>query len=156
MRALHPPQLVKQATSGFCGPASLESLLAAYGLNIPQEHLAVICHTTEEDGTSPENMEKALLTLGFKVTEKIDGTWEELRELTEGGTPILVGWFSDFEEPGDEHYSIAYRVTDDAITVMDPEIGGERTMPKDDFLKRWATTEPFNWYVTIAPIRKVA
>jgi ABC-type bacteriocin/lantibiotic exporter with double-glycine peptidase domain len=141
---------------GLCGPASLESLLAFYGVDVPQEQLAIICHTTEANGTSPENMEKGLLTLGVKFTEKIGGTWDELKTLTEGGTPVLVGWFSDFEEPGDEHYSLAYRVTDTEIVMMDPEIGGERVLQKEDFLKRWAVTEPFNWYVTIEPVEKVA
>ncbi len=146
------PKAVQQKTDYLCGPACLESLLSCYGVELPQEHLAVLCHTSETDGTSPENMDKALLALGFKVSEKIGGTWDELKTLTKDGIPVLIGWFSDFEEPGDEHYAVAYRIADTEITMMDPEIGGERTLPKDDFLKRWAVTEPFNWYVTIDPI----
>lgn len=150
------PKAVQQKTDYLCGPACLESLLDLYGVEIPQEHLAVLCKTSETNGTSPENMDKALLTLGFKVTEKIGATWDELKSLTDAGTPVLVGWFSDFEEPGDEHYAVAYRVTDTEIVMMDPEIGGERILQKDDFLKRWATTEPFDWYVTIEPAEEIA
>ena len=156
MRTPRIPQAVQQKTDYLCGPACLESLLDWYDVEIPQEHLAVLCHTSETDGTSPEHMDKALLALGFKVTEKIGATWDELKNLTDAGIPVLVGWFSDFEEPGDEHYAIAYKVTDTEITMMDPEFGGKRILSKEDFMKRWATTEPFNWYITIAPVEKVA
>jgi ABC-type bacteriocin/lantibiotic exporter with double-glycine peptidase domain len=145
---------VKQATEYSCGPACLESLLAHYGVDLSQERLTVLCKTSEAEGTSPENMGKALLALGFAVTEKIGGTWDELRSITQRGIPILVGWFSDLEEPGDEHYSIAYRLTDTEIAMMDPEIGGTRTLEKQDFLRRWSITEPYGWFITIEPIEK--
>lgn len=154
MNSPRVPKMVLQDTNYTCGPASLESLLAWYGLEIPQEHLAVLCQTTEADGTSPENMGNALLSLGFTVQEKIGGTWKELRNLTSSGTPVLIGWFTDFEEPGEEHYSIAYHVTDAEITMMDPEIGNTRTLPKQDFLKRWAQAKPLNWYCTIEPVAR--
>lgn len=148
------PKSVKQKADHLCGPACLESLLGFYGVQAAQEELATLCGTSEADGTPPEHLARGLSALGFSMQERTGATWEELRALTEQGTPVLVGWFTDFEEPGDEHYSIAYNVTDTDIYMMDPEIGGERVLPKEDFLRRWAITEPFNWYVTIAPIEK--
>jgi predicted double-glycine peptidase len=83
----------------------------------------------------------------------VGGTWEDLREIINEGHPVIVGWYSDYEEPADEHYSVVSQVSNDFITLLDPEIGEERTISREDFIKRWAHTEPRYWYIEISPAK---
>ncbi len=127
---------VKQS-SGFCGPASLSSLLDYYGVKMSERELGNLCGTSKALGTEPEVLLEVLKKLGFKAVAKRNGTWEDLQKLVTHGTPVLVDWWSDFGKPAEGHYSLVYKVTDDKISLMDPEIGGYRTMGKERFMKLW-------------------
>lgn len=144
---------VEQSPS-MCGPASLSSLLYFYGHEASEAELAKLCNSTVKDGTEPEALVEALKTLGYKVVAKQNGSWEELKDLVSGGTPVLVDWWSDFEEPHDGHYSLIYEVSDNGLSIMDPEIGAERYIPKDKFLNQWYDfyldgRTNYRWYLYI-------
>lgn len=143
---------VRQSPS-YCGPASLESLLDFYGISATEEELAKKCGTTREHGTDHAGMANVLRSYGFDVTERANGTWDEMRDVVKRGTPVVVGWFSDFEEPFADHYSVVFHMTDRSIYMMDPEIGGTRKMNKVDFLRHWndfdtpQNLEVSHWYL---------
>jgi len=146
-----PLKFVEQSNNYFCGPASLVSLLSYYGIEKTQDEIAVMCGSNPDDGTDPEGLKKCLKDLGFEPVEIVGGSWSQLREHIINNTPIIVGWYSDFIEPGDEHYSVVIDITNNDITLMDPEIGEKRTIDKEDFLRRWSVTEPYNWYLYAQP-----
>jgi len=127
---------IKQSPS-MCGPASLVSLLDFYGIQKDESELAALCNSTLEHGTPPANIVAALKQLGFTVMAKENSSWADLTTLTGQGVPVMVNWWSEFELPADGHYSVAFRVTSDLIHLMDPEIGDDRIMTKDVFLRNW-------------------
>ncbi|MBX4189518.1 C39 family peptidase [Candidatus Parcubacteria bacterium] len=133
---------VKQS-SGFCGPASLSSLLHFYGIKMSERELGNLCETTAEYGTEPEVLRNTLRKLGFKAVAREHGTWEELKRLVTHETPVLVNWWSDYEKPADGHYSLVYKMTDKSIFLMDPELGGYRRMSKERFMRQW-----YDFYIT--------
>ncbi|MDB5194624.1 MAG: hypothetical protein JWN50_638 [Parcubacteria group bacterium] len=124
-------------SSGFCGPASLSSLLDFYGVRMSERQLGDLCRTTKESGTDPHTLVQVLKDLGFNAVAKNNGTWAGLKKLVTRGTPVLVNWWSDFEKPADGHYSLVYGLTDTRISLMDPELGGFRQMGKERFMKQW-------------------
>jgi len=130
------PKLVEQ-TPGYCGPASLVSLLDFYGIEKNEEELARLCGTMREEGTYHVAMVNVLTGLGFNVVAKEGGTWEELKRLMAEGVPVLVGWFSDDPLPAGDHFSLVYRVDDERLWMMDPEEGKYREIKKEKFLKNW-------------------
>jgi len=126
---------------GFCGPASLESLLHYYGVNLSQKQIAKLVHAkkyagTSDFGTNHKDIIAALKKLGFSVVARDHGTWQELKKLTEKGIPVLVGWFTLTGVP-DDHFSLAYKVTNQHVYLMDPEIAKTRKMSKEKFLGLW-------------------
>jgi ABC-type bacteriocin/lantibiotic exporter with double-glycine peptidase domain len=126
-----------QQTSGFCGPASLAILLDFYGVKMSQRQLGDLCGTTSKYGTEPEMLLEALSKLGFSPIASEHGSWETLKDLIDRDIPVLVNWWSDYDEPADGHYSVVYKMTDSSIYIMDPELGGSRRMSKSKFLKNW-------------------
>jgi ABC-type bacteriocin/lantibiotic exporter with double-glycine peptidase domain len=124
-------------SSGFCGPATLSSLLDFYGVKMSERQLGDLCRTTTHSGTEPQMLVQVLNDLGFKTVAKTNGTWAELKSIVTRGTPVLINWWSDFEKPADGHYSLVYKVTDKLIFFMDPELGGFRRMGKERFMEQW-------------------
>lgn len=57
--------------------------------------------------------------------------------------PVIVDWFTrgrqDYtdSEVADGHYSVVIGLDDEHIYLQDPEIGGERKIKRDDFMKVW-------------------
>lgn len=100
-------------------------------------------------------MAQAAESLGFTVHAKEHGTWEELQELINNNTPVVVNWWSNFTEPADGHYSVAFNITDENISIMDPEIGDYRELLKQKFLESWHDIDPHTnkpvtaWYLYV-------
>ena len=126
-----------EQSPGYCGPASLVSLLDYYGISKTEEEMARLCGTERKEGTYHGRIAEALIGLGLKVETKEAGTWEELRRLTTEETPVLVGWFSDDPLPAGDHFSLVYEVDDQKLMMMDPEEGKYREIPKEKFLEKW-------------------
>ena len=57
--------------------------------------------------------------------------------------PVIVDWFTrgrcDYgeSEVADGHYSVVIGLDDEYIYLQDPEIGGERKIKRNDFMKVW-------------------
>lgn len=146
---MKPVKKIKQLNDYYCGPAALESFLDFFGVKKDQNELARLCETSPGEGTGNENLVSCLDSLGFNAQEHSPATWEGMKEYIERtDEPVIVGWYSDREEPGDEHYSVAYQMTNEEITMMDPEFGDELKVPRAKFMEAWRKTEPINWFLT--------
>lgn len=144
-----------EQSAGLCGPASLVSLLGYYGMDYTEAALAKIMKGTEHDGTHPEDIVAGLRSLGLEVVSGSDGTWGKLQELNEKGVPVLILWHSDIDGPPDGHYSVVVDVSDELLTIMDPQFGVYIEIPKEKFLSNWHDTDPrtgekiYNWYLYV-------
>lgn len=121
----------------YCGPASLQWALARCGVSRSQQALARRCKTTQRRGTSNSRLAAAPTWYGLSATVQERVSWKKLISLVRLGSPVIVGWYSDFNEPFGSHFSGVLKVTDTSITLMDPELGAPRTMSRRFFLKRW-------------------
>ena len=124
-------------SADFCGPASLVILLGYYNFHMSEKELGNLSNTTREFGTEPESLTSTLRKLGFDAESKQHGTWEGLKKLIDEDIPVIVNWWSDYGAPADGHYSVVHKMTDRTISLMDPEIGATRRIPKAKFMKQW-------------------
>jgi ABC-type bacteriocin/lantibiotic exporter with double-glycine peptidase domain len=140
---------------GMCGPASLVSLLGYHGLEYSEAALSKIVKGTSHDGTHPEDIVAGLWELGLEVVSGTDGSWEKLTELNQKGVPVLILWHSDIDGPPDGHYSVVADISEELLTIMDPQFGVYIEIPKEKFLANWHDTDPRtgekinNWYLYV-------
>ena len=129
--------------AGMCGPASLKIVLDYYGLDKSEQELAELTGHTAGLGINSEGITDAAKSLGFSVEIKNESSLEEIENWLEKGVPIIVDWFTrgrhDYDDSAvaDGHYSVVSGLDDEFIYLQDPEIGNERKIKRDDFLKVW-------------------
>ena len=120
-------------TPGLCGPASLKMVLEYYGVLVSEARLAQIAGTTKEKGTLKEDLIRAAKHFGFQVFSKDRSTLSDLRYFIKRKIPVIVNWFLDDEG----HYSVVVDIDRKKVVLMDPHLGGLRTMPIEKFLRVW-------------------
>lgn len=129
--------------SDMCGPTSLKIVLDYYGVNKTEKELAALTGLVPGLGVDDESIAKAAKSLGFKVEIKNESNFEDIEKWLKAGIPVIVDWFTrgrqdyDDSEVADGHYSVVVGLDDEDIYLQDPEIGGERKINREDFMKVW-------------------
>lgn len=126
--------------AGMCGPASLKMVSDFYKVSKTEEELAKLCGTDPKLGTDEEGIKRAAENLGFKVEIKNNSSFEDIQSWLDKNTPVIVNWFArEVADSGvpDGHYSVVVGLDDGNIYLQDPEIGGLRTIKREDFMKVW-------------------
>jgi hypothetical protein len=148
---------VRQATSYTCGVASSLAILNYYGIEAREDSLAESFGTTEEAGTSPQQIVAGFASYGLEAILKVNTSLEDLGANLRNGIPTMVAiqawldpypaadWASNWE---DGHWVIVIGMDGRNIYFEDPSLLGTRGwMPKDEFLARWhdyAGSGPYN------------
>ena len=139
---------VRQSTTYSCGAAALQAVLSYYGIDKRERALMDKLKTTEEAGTSPDNIVRVAKELGLQADPRENVTYEDLIKAYREGTPVICAiqawtdvpaekrtWTSDWE---DGHYVIIIGADEQFIYVEDPSLLGNRgVIPKQEFLDRW-------------------
>lgn len=127
----------------MCGPASLKIIMDHYGINKSEKELAELTKLVPGLGVDDKSITDAAKALGFKVEIKNESSFEDIEKWLEKGVPVIVDWFTrgrqdyDDSEVSDGHYSVVIGLDESHIYLQDPEIGGERKISKEDFMKVW-------------------
>jgi ABC-type bacteriocin/lantibiotic exporter with double-glycine peptidase domain len=143
MKSLNVKPLQETLHAGMCGPASLKMILNFYGVEKTEQELAELCNTGTVLGTNDQGLKNATESLGFQVEVKNNSTFSDIESWLEKDVPVIVDWFSrgrsDYSdsEVADGHYSVVVGLDDEYIYIQDPEIGGERKIKRDEFMKVW-------------------
>ena len=127
----------------MCGPASIKIVLAYFGIEKSEKELADLAGVVPGIGIDDQTIVKVLVAQGLKAEIKNECTFDDLERWLGEGKPVIVDWFtrgrSDYDdsEVADGHYSVVCGLDADFIYLQDPEIGGQRKIARDDFLKVW-------------------
>ncbi|TXT42170.1 MAG: hypothetical protein FD137_2208 [Spirochaetes bacterium] len=148
---------VRQSTPYTCGVASALAILGYYGIEAREDSLAERFGTTEESGTSPQQIVAGFVSYGLEAILKVDTSFEDLSANLRDGIPTMVAiqawldpypavdWGANWE---DGHWVIVIGMDYRNIYFEDPSLLGTRGwMPKDEFLARWhdyAGAGPYN------------
>ena len=128
---------------GYCGPASLKMVMDYFGKAVSEEEVAERCGRDPELGTDDASIKRAAEEYGFKVEIQNNSTYADIEKWLAKGVPVIVDWFTsgrrdynDSQVP-DGHYSVIVGLDEENIYLQDPEIGGMRTIKRDDFYRVW-------------------
>lgn len=127
----------------MCGPASLKIILDYYGVNKTENELADLTSLVPGLGVDDVSIAKAAESLGLKVEIKNESSFEEIEKWLKKGVPVIIDWFTrgrqdyDDSDVADGHYSVVIGLDEESIYLQDPEIGGERKIAREDFMKVW-------------------
>jgi len=125
---------IHEQEDGWCGPASMQMVLAYYGLKKPQAELAELMRATSDDGCDPPDFVRTAEQLGFAAEFKTGYTLQGLEELVKENVPPIVGWHSP---TGGDHYSVVTAFEGDLMFYADPQFGATRAISKYFFEKVW-------------------
>jgi ABC-type bacteriocin/lantibiotic exporter with double-glycine peptidase domain len=118
-------------------------VLDYYSIEKTEQELAKLCSSSVNLGTDDKTLKRVAEELGFKVDIKLESSFEDITYWLERRVPLIVDWFTrgrnDYDESivADGHYSVVIGLDDDYIYLQDPEIGKERKILREDFLKVW-------------------
>lgn len=137
------PELA-QEDSFSCGPAVLKAILYYYGIGPASiETIENETHTSQEDGTSPNDLSLAAAKYGLKVEIKEKMTINQLKSAINSNRPVVCaiqayGDNKSYKDYKFGHYVIAIDYDDKNIYFQDPNLHDERGyLPVDEFLDRW-------------------
>lgn len=165
-----PIRRVTQITLSHCGPAVLQMLLDAMGIEVSQEAVAIAGEaqgTIAQHGMRVDQLARACQKLapGLQFWYKFEASLDDLRTILAAGYGVGVEWQGLFykteeeemEEEGDEsdfgHYSIISHIDEerDAVIIVDPHedfVNQERVFPINRFLRRWWDTNEVRDLIT--------
>lgn len=138
---------VRQATPYTCGVSASQAILMYYGIDAREGRLAEEFGTTEEAGTSPEQIIAGLASYGLTATIKENTTLEDLRANLKQGWPTMVAiqaWLETYPAPDwsknweDGHWVIVVGMDKEKVYFEDPSILGScGWLTQTEFLARW-------------------
>ena len=131
---------LRQTSQYTCVAASVTAALQALGKTITEDEVNRVLGASPMRGASWEEALGALQYFGCRGTLVTPSSWEQLREWTDRGIPVLIGW--NPEGRPWSHASIVAHVEEDAIHVMDPNTPdpghGFRVLSREDFHRTWS------------------
>jgi len=123
----------KQHTYYNCGPACIRMVLGGLGLDVPtEEELSTIMSTSDEYGTSYDNLKEIADRFNLKYKCGEDGTLENLDELIKDGWIPIVAYSLDVP-----HYSIYIGNNGSHVSLHDPFRGPNSGLQKGKFERKW-------------------
>jgi len=139
---------VFQSTGYSCGVSALQSILAYWGIEAREAELFRSLGTTEQDGTSPENITRVARSYGLTARMQEGATVRDIAAALAKREPVIVDiqawpdkstgntrWDNDWE---DGHYVIAIGLDEKNLYVEDPSLIGCRGfIPLTEFQSRW-------------------
>lgn len=83
-----------QRLTWWCGLAAAANALECLGVAVDQEHLATLCHVTKKHGTSEQEVMRALLASGAKVSPWTSrgqrSSWNWLQGFLHDAGPVIL------------------------------------------------------------------
>jgi ABC-type bacteriocin/lantibiotic exporter with double-glycine peptidase domain len=126
---------IRQQDEYDCGAASLSSVAAWYGVNVPLSKVRRACGCTKE-GITIKGIIDGATSLGlsgkaFKCGESKENALTYLEKIS---SPVIAHLQ---RKDGMFHFVVIYNVAEGRITVMDPAEGEFKRLKPKDFLAEW-------------------
>ena len=147
-------KIFTQETNITCGPACIKTIREYFNqLELEESYIASLANTNEAIGTSREDLENTLKTLGLKTHSQFDGTLDQVKEYINKDIPVIVYYWSE-DDSGNSvswfHYSIVVGISNEQITLADPWTGQLETIPPHEFLDLWyCDNGQKNWFIAV-------
>jgi ABC-type bacteriocin/lantibiotic exporter with double-glycine peptidase domain len=131
-----------QESSGWCGPACVQEVLERKGIKVGQRELSKIMGTTDEFGTSHEQMVEGLKHFNLEVEATTDKDLDSLNQHIKKGDLVILNWMSGPNQDEDGHYSIMEGCNKKLIAINNPDwMGSYNIIRRQDFEDIWFDIE---------------
>jgi len=132
-----------QENESWCGPACIQEILKRrLKLGISQAELSRRMNTTEENGTSQEDMVRILREFGLDIYATTTKPLDKLNKIRKKGAEIILNWMSGRNEENDGHYSILDALNENYIGLNNPSFKGSyNILRRQDFENIWYDIE---------------
>ena len=134
MKALKVPYF-EQKTDYTCGPASLQMVLAFFGIKAEEEALAKQLETNSDIGTMHHNMIEGVRSHGLHCYVNDQATVQELQYLLGFNAPVIIRFIEPYDD--EDHYGVVIGVNRFFITIHDPSNGASQRYTHKSFTERW-------------------
>lgn len=142
MHILPLPQL-RQTFDYDCGAKALQAVLVYYGLEVREDIIMQVAHTTAE-GTPLQGLVAAAQSYGLSAESK-EMTIQDIRSYIDKHIPVIIAlqawnqdrainWTTDWD---DGHYVVAIGYTDQTIIFEDPSSFERTYLAYDELDDRW-------------------
>jgi len=138
---------VEQEIDGTCGQACLAMIYRAFGERIDERTLVAemkpdlgMIASKYFGGTTHEQMAESARLHGYVPRMAYNVQYEDLQFITRClWMPVIVEWMTDLKgtDSSDCHYSVVVDADDRKIKLADPSFGEFRTLPKEEFMRKW-------------------
>lgn len=119
----------------YCGPTIVQMILAAHGIELSQQEIAVVLGTTESAGTMADAIQNYFASHGFAVTCTNEAALSDIESMIATGKYVIVGYVEPLEDI--PHYGIVKAMTTQDVTIIDPWNGADHVMSRETFEERW-------------------
>lgn len=130
---------IRQRTQFTCVAASLSMALGAVGVKCTEDDVLDVLGGRPPHGMTWDDALSVAQYFGAKCIMVCPCTIGELKENTDAGYPVIIGWNPEGRPWG--HASVVFDVTDDEVHIADPNIPNPgstvRVKSYDDFYKCW-------------------
>lgn len=132
---LVPP--IRQPDDMSCLPTRVRSVLAFWGRRVSDDDAAAMCHTLAW-GTVVDFALGALADAGVDADLQQFDSLDDLQDVLSSGQPVIVM----LRHPGGGfHAVVACDVAIDGVTIMDPDPGDYKSIPRHEFETLWCRVQ---------------
>ncbi len=121
--------------SGFCGPASLSSVMSFYGAEIDQKAIGEAVYNERLKGSLITDLENFAKAKGFQ-TRLGQGGIEDLKRFIEQGKPVIVLVDMGFWVISRPHYLVVTGCADNTV-IAHTGYEASKRFTNEDFVRIW-------------------
>lgn len=132
----------EQERAYTCGPASARMVLASFGVQRKEYHVARVLGT-KKLGTSDDDFIKLAKKYKLQYLYKNTSTLRHLKQLQKDGYKIIVSYWYSPEKIG--HYAVLKKIGSKYVHLLDPWVGPKHKYRHSYFQKIW------NWSLCAEP-----
>lgn len=130
---LLPNGVFRQTSDSSCAPSALATVLRVWGINATESSVAQLAETSRL-GTSMPQLVTALQRMGMTGVE-LSPTWKQMQQINRPG--VLATWL-DLPNGGKGAHAVGLlAISDQTITIADPNRGQIFRLPKTEFDRLW-------------------
>lgn len=133
---------IKQPDESACGPTSVLMVSNYFKDKLTFEDIAIASQYIKRDGLSDNELVETLVELGYNVRHKDTARWSDLKQANSDNAVVIVSWMLDGYIG---HFSVVEEVTDEAVTLAEPQTGKHITFEKIKFMRLWMGYDDV-WY----------
>jgi predicted double-glycine peptidase len=127
----------QQSTEYTCSAAAEHAVMKHWGYDIDEVTLAYLLKVDPINGSNASRVVSVARSLGFAADSRKFKSLNELKHVTDQDVPVIARVLS-WKHPGQHHFVVVTGVDDFGVSVMDPNVeGNRRRLSHDEMWVRW-------------------